>query len=169
MEVRLPQDKLEKLRTILSSFLHRKKVTLLELQSLIGLLKFACAVVSPGRAFLRRIIDLTKGIQKPYHKRRLTKSVKADITAWSLFIESFNGKGLIQFPQLETSISLHMYTDVHRCQQRGFWRFFGTHWIAHKWIRSWLDLHISILAVELWADKIKNKHIHFHSDNIAVV
>ena len=84
MEVRLPQDKLEKLRTILSSFLHRKKVTLLELQSLIGLLNFACAVVSPGRAFLRRIIDLTKGIQKPYHKRRLTKSAKADLTAWSL-------------------------------------------------------------------------------------
>ena len=82
MEVRLPQDKLEKLRTILSFFSHRKKITLLELQSLIGLLNFACAVVSPGRACLRRIIDLTKGIQKPYHKRRLTKSAKADLTTW---------------------------------------------------------------------------------------
>lgn len=96
MEVRLPQDKLEKLRTILRSFLHRKKVTLLKLQSLIGLLNFASAVVSPGRAFLRRIIDLTKDIQKPYHKRRLRKSAKADLTTWSLFIESFNAKGLIQ-------------------------------------------------------------------------
>ena len=59
MEVRLPKDKLEKLKTILSSFLHTKKVTLIELQSLIGFLNFAYAVVSPGHAFLRRIIDLT--------------------------------------------------------------------------------------------------------------
>ena len=173
MEVRLPQDKLEKLRTILSFFSHRKKITLLELQSLIGLLNFAYAVVYPDRAFLRRIIDLTKGIQKPYHKRRLTKYAKADLTAWSLFIESFNGKGLIQSPQLETSISLHMHTDA---SDMGFGGFFCTHWFAHDWTPSWLDLHIFvremypiILAVELWAGEIQNKHIQFHCDNIAVV
>jgi hypothetical protein len=56
MEVRLPKDKLEKLKTILSSFLHTKKVTLIELQSLIGFLNFAYAVVSPGHALLRRIM-----------------------------------------------------------------------------------------------------------------
>jgi hypothetical protein len=173
MEVRLPQDKLEKLRTILSFFSHRKKITLLELQSLIGLLNFAYAVVYPDRAFLRRIIDLTKGIQKPYHKRRLTKYAKADLTAWSLFIESFNGKGLIKSPQLETSISLHMHTDA---SNMGFGGFFCTHWFAHDWTPSWLDLHIFvremypiILAVELWAGEIQNKHIQFHCDNIAVV
>jgi hypothetical protein len=59
MEVRLPKDKLKKLRSILSSFLHRKKVTLIELQSLIGFLNFAYAVVSPGRAFLGQIYDTT--------------------------------------------------------------------------------------------------------------
>lgn len=146
---------------------------MLELQSLIGLLNFASAVVSPGRAFLRRIIDLTKDIQKPYHKRRLTKSAKADLTTWSLFIESFNGKGLIQSPQLETSISLHMYTYA---SNMGFGAFVGTHWFAHERTPSWLDLHISvremypiILAIEFWEGEVKNKHIQFHCDNIAVV
>lgn len=62
-EARLPQDKLDKCTELISNFLHRKKVYLEELQSLIGLLNFACSVVLPGRAFLRRLIDLTIGIK----------------------------------------------------------------------------------------------------------
>lgn len=49
-EARLPQDKLSKCLEIICEFLHRKKVTLKELQSLCGLLNFACQVVIPGRA-----------------------------------------------------------------------------------------------------------------------
>lgn len=33
---------------------------LLQLQSLIGTLNYACAIVPPGRTFLRRIINLTR-------------------------------------------------------------------------------------------------------------
>ena len=45
----------------------RQKVTLRELQSLIGLLNFACLVVVPGTAFLRRLINLTIGVKRPHH------------------------------------------------------------------------------------------------------
>ena len=55
MEVRLPEDKLYKLRQLLIQTVHRKKIQLKELQSLIGLLNFACQVAIPGRAFLRRL------------------------------------------------------------------------------------------------------------------
>jgi hypothetical protein len=47
MEARLPLDKLEKATNLISEFLQHKKVTLKEVQSLCGLLNFACAVVSP--------------------------------------------------------------------------------------------------------------------------
>ena len=62
-EARLSQDKLDKCVTTMLEFRHRKKVTLHEFQSLIGLLNFACSVVQPGRAFLRCLIDLTIGIK----------------------------------------------------------------------------------------------------------
>ena len=38
MEARLPQEKLDKCRELLSAFLRRRKVTLQEIQSLTGLL-----------------------------------------------------------------------------------------------------------------------------------
>ena len=66
MEAHLPQEKLDKCPELLSAFLCRCKVTLQEIQSLTGLLNFACTVVVPGRAFLRRLIDLTIGVQKPH-------------------------------------------------------------------------------------------------------
>lgn len=68
-EARLPRDKIEKCVQTIADFLHRKKVTLKELQSLIGLLNFACSVVTPGRAFSRRLIDLTHGVKSPGHYR----------------------------------------------------------------------------------------------------
>ena len=79
MEARLPADKILKTRSFLSEFLCRKKAQLKEVQSLIGLLNFACTVVLPGRAFLRRLIDLTKGVNAPFYRIRLTRSVKADL------------------------------------------------------------------------------------------
>ena len=59
MEARLPEVKLQKCRELLTDFHKRRKVTLRELQSLTGLLNFTCSVVLPGRAFLRRLFDLT--------------------------------------------------------------------------------------------------------------
>jgi hypothetical protein len=56
-------DKMVKLKDKLAYIANMKKVTLEELHSLIGFLKFAFAVVTPGRAYLRRIIDLAIGFK----------------------------------------------------------------------------------------------------------
>ena len=71
IETRLPVEKMVKMRELLSYFVGRRKATLKELQSLIGLLDFACSVVVPGRPFLRHIIDLTRDLKKPHHGVRL--------------------------------------------------------------------------------------------------
>lgn len=61
-EARLPKDKLVKCKELLEKFLERKRCTLKEMQSLIGVLNFACSVVQPVRAFLRRMVNLTMHI-----------------------------------------------------------------------------------------------------------
>ena len=58
LEARLPLDKIEKCKSLISYFLTHKKVTLKEVQSLTGLLKFACSVIRPGRAFLQDSLTL---------------------------------------------------------------------------------------------------------------
>ena len=51
MEARLPQHKLDKIRDLLNKYLVRSKIKLREIQSLVGVLNFACSVVVPGRCF----------------------------------------------------------------------------------------------------------------------
>ena len=77
-EARLPVDKLHKCRMLLRTFYKRRKVTLRELQSLLGLLNFTCSVIVLGCAFLRRVIDLTKGARRPYHHIHLSKEAKSE-------------------------------------------------------------------------------------------
>lgn len=81
-EIRLPNDKLVNLKQQISKLQNRRSVTLVELQSLIGMLNFACNVVPPGRTFLGRLINLTIGLSKPYHHARLNSEARADLKAW---------------------------------------------------------------------------------------
>ena len=73
------------------SILTKKKTNLRTVQSLLGLLNFACNVV-PGRPFLRRLIDKTCGIQKPYFKVTLNKDTKRDLQVWLEFLNRYNGQ-----------------------------------------------------------------------------
>jgi hypothetical protein len=161
MEIRLPHDKLDKLRDKINYAKNRQTLTLQELQSLIRLLHFACAVVPPGRTFLRRLIDLTKGLKKPHHKRRLNKEARADLAAWSLFLEHFNGTSLFLEDILQTSATLQLYTDASRL---GFGGTFGTKWFSEKWKNEWKDYPIYVkelfpivITVEIWGQVMANK------------
>ena len=80
MEARLPQEKLAKSQALIASFRTRRKVSLKGIKSLTGLLNFACIVVVSGRAFLRRLIDLTIGIRRLHFLIRLSKEVKEDLS-----------------------------------------------------------------------------------------
>ena len=174
MEARLPPDKTAKCQTLISTFLRRKKVTLREIQSLLGLLNFACSVVVPGRAFLRRLIDLTKGVKFPHHFIRLNKSSKADLALWQSFLDDFNGRSFFLNDAWHDSLSLNLYTDA--AGSLGYGGIFGSEWFFGAWPDEWKQLNITIsefypivLSVLLFGDKMRNQRITFFTDNAALV
>ena len=173
LEARLPLDKLHKLREKLDSACNRRKMTLKDLQSLLGLLNFCCKVVIPGRTFLRRLYDLTKKVSNPYHRVTLNKESRRDIQAWQMFAQHFNGKHLLLEHRWVSSTSLHFYTDA--AGSIGFGAIFNSHWFHGLWPDHYKHLPITfkelfpiVLAVEIWGDHLKNKCVTFHSDKYAV-
>ena len=169
MEARLALDKIEKIWSLLNSYLSRSKLTLVEIQSLVGLLNFACSVVVPGRCFLRRLIELTRGLRKPHHRVRVTKSAKADMQMWLRFIEQFNGKSFFLADRWENSVNLKLHTDASNV---GFGGIFGKRWFYGEWPPCFASYHITIkelvpivIALETWGHLVANRCIEFYTDN----
>ena len=174
MLARLPQEKITKCCELISNFLSRKSVTLHNLQVLLGTLNFACSVLSPGRAFLRRLIDLSIGVSKPSHHIRLTKEAKEDLRTWLEFLSQYNCKSFFQDEFWTSSEKMELYTDASGSV--GFGGLLGSQWFYGLWGERCKDLNIAILelypillAIYLFGSKLKNKCILFLTDNQAIV
>ena len=139
-----------------------------------GLLNFACTVVVPGRAFLRRLIDLTIGVQKPHFLIRLSREVKQDLLVWQSFLTGFNGCSFFLTDQWTNSHQLERYTDAS-AGALGYGAVFGRHGCYGHWPVSWCHLDIAILelypivlSLHLWVHNMQNQRILFFTDNEAL-
>ena len=173
-EARLPLDKIEKCVSLISEFCRRKKVTLKEIQSLVGLLNFACSVIRLGRAFLRRLIDLTVGVRMPNHYIRLNREVKEDLNLWLSFLSNFNGKSFFLEDTWLNSSKLNLFTDASGAL--GFGAIFGSHWCYGKWPSDWqyqniaiLEFYPIVLSLYLWGATMSNQCVLFFTDNESLV
>ena len=165
--------KLINIHNKLSALLLKRRETLRNLQSVIGLLNFACRVIRPGRAFLRRLINITMGITKPFHHITITKEVRKDIKTWLHFLSNFSGTTLLIKQIWQNSTHLSLYTDS--ALRYGFAAVFDHRWAYGKWENSGdyhitlLELYPIVLSVYLWGDLMANTCVLFYSDNQAVV
>ena len=173
MEARLPEENLDKCRAMLLDFYKRRKVTPRELQSLIGLLNFRCSVVLPNRAFLRRLIDLTRGIRRPHFKIRLKKDAKNDSIVWLSFLEQYNGRTVF----LDEKMSASRYEiTLDAADSKGYGALFKTHWFYGSWPECWQTLNITalklfplVIALHISGDQLADKCVTFVTDNAALV
>ena len=145
---------------------NRRTVKLNELQSLLGLLSFACSVIVPGRVFLRRLYNLTCGTHRPHHYVNVNKSAKLDMEAWFSFSENFNGRRFFVNDVWVSSDKLLLYTDAS--STIGYAAVFGSKWFAVRWHKSFssadiclLELSPIMLAVEIWGEKMSNSCVLF--------
>ena len=77
-EARLPPKKIEKCISIISEFLGRKKVTLREIQSLNGLLHFACSVVRYGGLYVQYTKEnISAQTRVEIHKQNIQYTIRS--------------------------------------------------------------------------------------------
>ena len=91
LELRLPQNKLLRLKALVAKWRKRKACTKRELQSLAGHLNHACKVIRPGRRFLRGGFGLLSQFKHKYHMIRWNVVFRADLEWWHVFVHLWNG------------------------------------------------------------------------------
>jgi hypothetical protein len=189
MTARLPAKKLSALRLLLDMWVSRQHCTIHDLQSLTGSLRWACHVVRPGRAWLRRLIALTTELCRQRgrtdchgeQQHSLTASARADVRWWHRFIGRWNGVSLILDIEWTNAIKLQLYTDA--CYEsstgKGGWGGrYGNRWIQGEWTPEqlalakrakgysipFLELYALVLAVCTWSHEWAGRKIMLHCD-----
>ena len=159
----MPLESIDKCLSLIASFLTRMKVTLKEVQSVTGMLRFACSLVFPVRAFLRRLIDLTVGIHSLYHFIRILEA-KADLKLWQPFSTGFHIRSFVLEDFWNSSDKLKRHTDV----SLGFKAVCGRKWCYGKSPDTWLHQTIVILqfypivlSLYPWGCQMQNRSILF--------
>ena len=140
--LRLPEEKLHRIKRSLQQWVGRRTCQRRELESLIGLLQHACRVVRPGRSFLRRMIDLLTVAHSSYHHIRLNRQFAADLLWWRTFLSAWNGTYVFP-PQREARIEF-------ASDASGGWgcgACCGQHWWQYQWPHSETGHHISFLEL----------------------
>ena len=132
MTLSLPEEKLQRIGSLLQEWHGRRAGTRRELESLVGTLQHAACVVRPGRLFLRRIYDLLAGTShfQPHHFIRLNAESRADIEWWYVFHRFWKGVAIIRNPDAFTP-DVVLCTDASGSWGcRAFWR---TPWFQVPW------------------------------------
>ena len=173
MTMSLPPDKLVKAKTLINEMCKCQKASIAKIQSLVGFLNFCTKIVPSGRAFLRRLIDLTKGTQPQWFKVRITLGVKQDLDVWRQFLDKFNGKAIITKQVWCHQDKIHIFSDSSGFAFSGI---MGNEWFYGIFPIHWKNYNIAIkeflpayLAMRLWQDKMQDKFVLFHIDNESVV
>ena len=169
-ELRLPTEKLVRLRTQLVEWGDKKACTHRELESLIGHLNHACKVVRPGRSFLRRMIDLLHQRKNAYYIC-LSRGFWSDLQWWKVFATTWNGNSY-----LPSKITSQFALDASGTWGCGAWH--GNSWFQWQWGPLSHDLHIAvkellptciILAALIWGHSWHRQTVLSYCDNQAVV
>ena len=104
-QLRLPREKILRLKGMLSSCIQKRSLTKRELQSLVGLLQFAAKVICPGRPFLRRLFAMQQIGSSPSYHICLNAPARADMLWWHLFMDRWNGISILWDLQRQATAS----------------------------------------------------------------
>lgn len=174
-ELRLPAQKLERLRSQLEEWLGRRRCTKRELLSIAGQLQHAAKVVRPGRVFLRRLFDLSTTVKKPHHHLNLSSGARSDLAWWREFIEQWNGVSLMSVAG-DQSPEVTLTSDASGTWGCGaYWK---EGWFQLEWRNTTCPAHQNIaikemipivVASAIWGRRWSGKVVCCRCDNSAVV
>ncbi len=175
LEIRLPQEKLDRLRQTLCEVRGMKACRKRQMLSVIGILSHACKAVRAGRSFVRRLIDLSAGVQHIDRFIRLSREARADIEWWHQFGQEWNGTAMMWHVS-RGSPEVVLTSDASGCWGCGAW--WETRWFQLQWQGlgesatygiTAKELLPIVVAVAVWGKAWQGKAVVARCDNMAVV
>ena len=173
MEIRLPQDKLLRIKASLTKWIGKKTATKRQILSLVGLLQHATKVIRCGRTFVARMYATAAKVKQLHFFTRLNKEFQSDVAWWHTFIHCWNGLSILHNFQ-SPSHTVTIQTDAS-----GSWgcgAFMSGQWIQWNWSTKWLSQGIMakelvpiLLSCIIWGPQLSKQSVLILCDNLSSV
>eukprot|EP00732_Lithocolla_globosa_P001096 Lithocolla_globosa_v1_NODE_493_length_3897_cov_316.316502.p2 type:complete len:317 gc:universal NODE_493_length_3897_cov_316.316502:1840-2790(+) len=178
MEARLSIERIAEIRTELEWFTNKRTCTRRRLLSLIGLLSWAAAIITPGRIFLARLIRTSTTVKPLHHHVTLDVGFRADISWWRTFLTKWNGRSLFLFAHWSTSSDMLLQLATDASGEIGAGAIWGNKWFNFRWPEwctkerysiQWKELYVIVAAAATWGSQWTRRRILFECDNESMV
>jgi hypothetical protein len=190
MVIELPEDKLHRYREMIDQCRSSDRITLKDLDQLVGVLVYSAMVIQHGKSFYYHLIQMLKEARSSWKngssstkKLLMTKAAVRELEWWAKFIVEWNGKSMISpsLSDFESSTTHQLYVDA--CQTgMGAW-FESCEYISHVWdtvelgrakrtrklSMPYLELLALTHSVGVWRERLKGRALIIHSDCLPVV
>ena len=135
LELRLPPDKVERIRGLVCSWLGRQSGRQSDLESLLGHLSHVAVVVKPGRFFLRYLFSLLAKVEGRNQFVHLNAMAKADLAWWDYFLQDWH---YAVFVIPGNAPEIHVHSDTAGSFGCGAVSSSGS-WLQVQWPESWSE------------------------------
>ena len=173
MEIRLPEDKVARIKQLLTTWLLKRKATKRQIVSLVGTLHHATKVVRPGRAFVARMYSTAAKLRKMHFISRLNISFRSDVLWWHTFLQAWNGFSILRHPAISHP---EFWAQTDASGAWGCAAVLTPHWLQWQWPLEWQNMGIMakglvpiILTCIVWGPYLSRRHINFQCDNANMV
>lgn len=182
MLVRIPLEKIYKLKLGIQYIQSSKKIKVKDLESIVGLMAFCARAIPSARAFSRRFYDVISSVnfRKPYFFVRINQEIKEDARVWGEFLGEFNGECYLPNRLWLSNDVIELFTDSAGNALLGCGAYFNGHWAQFKWPVEWgskefmsdisfLELIPILMAMFIWTSEFISRKILLRIDNQALV
>jgi len=175
----IPEIKLNIMLDEINRILGQKNVTQLELQSLIGKLRWASVCIFMGPAFVRRMEVAAYSVKRGYHHVHV-HIIRRDLLWWREQITK-GGQGikLLDILRANDKGDIHVLTDASTKDGMGGWNRQGD-WFRYRWTDHpnkplfqdpkkpdifWKEMCAIATSCLIWGHQWKGKSVTFWCDN----
>lgn len=176
----IPQDKVEKAVDQITDIVHSKKVKVLQIQKIAGLLNFMCRAIVPVRAFVRRLYYKIGSLKQHYHVK-VDQEIRDDLLMW---LELFQMGETVCRPFMDFSTKLQadeldFFTDASLAADKGIGGVFRNSYFWGKYPEGFIEtckpsiefceLLAVAVAIHLFLKRLQNRRSVIFCDNESVV
>ena len=177
MLCQLPDDKLCRMKRMITEFLGKVECTKREMLSLCGNLSYASRVVVSGRSFMFRLFRVAHSVDGLEEIVRIPKFAKYDLVMWLHFLNHWNGVSLFIENEATLADDMQLFTDASGNKDLGFGGYFQKSWFFGGWPKEILsrlskkasiafrELYPIVVAAILYGKSWSRKRIIFNCDN----